>query len=446
MDSVPALMEEARAHLERGDLEAARRPLLRALKAQPRNASIWLALAAACSAPQERRLCLQRAVEIDPANAEALSGLAELGLEPPAGDRPTAARSFACPSCGAKMTFRPDAGSLHCAHCSHQAAIEPDDGVEERTFQGTLFSEQAHVWGVDLLFVRCASCGGELALPPQESSRRCPFCGSPQVAEQLPERRVAALDSIIPFQFDAARARALFQEWLALGWSRPADVRRVSRVMELDGVYLPFWTFDGSATARWVAVRSDGEVGAPGSVLGSLSASPSRLALSQRRGETCELFDDATVCASNRVPERMIERVYPFETEQAVAYDAKYLAGWPAEVSQLSLAEASIQGRARMCELARAKAHRDADNQGLKGLRVVSCEASIISYKHLLLPIWLGLYRYGDHSYRVVINGQTGHVWGEAPVSGSRLLLFSFVLTVLIGLAAFVLWLVLTRA
>jgi hypothetical protein len=203
---------------------------------------------------------------------------------------------------------------------------------------------------------------------------------------------------------------------------------------------LAFWTFDGSATARWRATRRTSVADGPQSALGLGASSGGRLSIDEERGETCELFDNVLICASNRVPESMIREVYPFHTDQLVQYSPEYLAGCPAEVSQLSLAEASIQGRARMSEIAGEKARQEASAMGLTDVKISVSEDNLTSYKHILLPIWLGTYDYRGQKYRVIINGQTGKVWGEAPVSGSRLLL-SFLITILIGMLAFALWL-----
>ncbi len=437
--TAPNPLEQAKEALRQGHKKQAREPLLRLLKEEPRNEIAWLWLCAACSTPQERRLCLQRVLQINPQNEMAQAALQELGRSTsatptPPNVQPAPARTFPCPKCGAKMTYRPAERSLYCSHCEHRSPIDEEEKVEERTFQGALFFDQAHTWGVDLRFVRCSSCGGQLAVPPQESSLRCPFCGSPQVVEQSPERPLVKLDSIAPFQFDLEEARRHLREWLGNGWLRPSDAQQVASVIELHGVYLPFWTFDGSATARWRATRRTS--GGPGPVIPG-----ARLAVDERYGETCELFDDVMICASNRIPESMIEGIYPFDTDRLVQYSPEYLAGWPAEVSQLSLAEASIQGRAHMSELTRRKARREASDMGMAEARVSSSEANVISYKHVLLPVWLGIYSYKGQRRRVIINGQTGKVWGQAPVSGTRLLFLSFLITVAIGLLALSLWL-----
>jgi hypothetical protein len=57
---------------------------------------------------------------------------------------------------------------------------------------------------------------------------------------------------------------------------------------------------------------------------------------------------------------------------------------------------------------------------------------SALTYKHVLLPIWIMAYRYSGKSYRVVVNAMTGQVSGERPYSAIKIALA--VIAGLIGL------------
>jgi hypothetical protein len=52
-----------------------------------------------------------------------------------------------------------------------------------------------------------------------------------------------------------------------------------------------------------------------------------------------------------------------------------------------------------------------------------------IRFKHLLLPVWIGSYRFGGKPFQVVVNGQTGEVEGDRPYSVGKI-----ALTVLLAL------------
>ena len=53
----------------------------------------------------------------------------------------------------------------------------------------------------------------------------------------------------------------------------------------------------------------------------------------------------------------------------------------------------------------------------------MSTQYDNLTFKHILLPIWINAYRYGDKSYRFVVNGRTGEVQGERPYSAIKIAL-----------------------
>ena len=48
-------------------------------------------------------------------------------------------------------------------------------------------------------------------------------------------------------------------------------------------------------------------------------------------------------------------------------------------------------------------------------------DVGALTFKHVLLPIWLAAYRYRGKSFRFVVNGRTGAVQGERPWSASKI-------------------------
>ena len=59
---------------------------------------------------------------------------------------------------------------------------------------------------------------------------------------------------------------------------------------------------------------------------------------------------------------------------------------------------------------------RDIGGDTHRGLNV-SNEFSDVTFKHVLLPIWIAAFRYKEKVYRFLVNGQTGEVVGYAPWS-----------------------------
>jgi hypothetical protein len=58
------------------------------------------------------------------------------------------------------------------------------------------------------------------------------------------------------------------------------------------------------------------------------------------------------------------------------------------------------------------------DRQQIEALQTV---ISNVTFKHILVPVWLAAYRYRGKAYRVSVNGRTGQVQGERPYSAWKI-------------------------
>ena len=68
--------------------------------------------------------------------------------------------------------------------------------------------------------------------------------------------------------------------------------------------------------------------------------------------------------------------------------------------------------------------HRDVKYDiGGDAQRVHSVDTDVkdVTFKHVLLPVWLAAYKYRGQTYRFVVNGRTGRVQGERPYSAWKI-------------------------
>ena len=68
------------------------------------------------------------------------------------------------------------------------------------------------------------------------------------------------------------------------------------------------------------------------------------------------------------------------------------------------------------------------DRQRIHGIET---QLGNLTFKHILLPVWLAAYKYRGKTYRLVVNGRTGRVQGERPYSAIKI-----TIAVIIGLIA----------
>ena len=400
----PPLLEQAITAVQIGDLAAGRRLLARFLREEPRNEEAWLWLSTAVDDLAQRTDCLRRVLALNPHNRLAWERLASLTSGDVTRDRPASGpvsvREFPCPKCGSELHYDIGCRGLRCEHCGYQEAIpEVDAADDERTVFGMLDSPQGQADVGGSLAIQCERCGATTTVSARNESVECPFCGTHILLTAAAGAPVMVPQALVHFEIDEKQARAALKKWLGVGWLRPAGLAARASVERLRGVYVPFFTFDNL------------------------------LAASYSDEQHYVFWDDTLVCGSYSLPEKLARQLEPFKTKKLVLYRPEFLAGWPVEVSQLSLADASIRARERMTHGMR--------DQFPLGAAITEVSMGLMSYKHVLLPVWVGAYSYDGHLYTFGVNGQTGKATGAAPRSLALLydLLLLPVIAIPVGLA-----------
>jgi hypothetical protein len=133
-------------------------------------------------------------------------------------------------------------------------------------------------------------------------------------------------------------------------------------------------------------------------------------------GEVRHFFDDVAVCASTSLPGYYTGTLTPKELKGVEPFKPEYLSGFISERYTVGPKEGFDQAKQIMDAEIRNLCTRNigGDHQRLHS---VNTKHVGVTFKHLLLPVWLASYRYQDKSYRVLVNGQTGKVTGDRPYS-----------------------------
>ncbi|MBN1955804.1 MAG: hypothetical protein JW900_12230 [Anaerolineae bacterium] len=419
-DSVRDLLVRGIAAAKAGDKDEARRYLEQALAIGPtfeQRAQAFLWLAEVSDDAAEKRAHLEEVLAFDPANAAARRMLAvvEGRLDPdrvvdpnqvappePAKqqrDQSVRARRFVCQQCGGRMAFTPDGRSLTCSYCQRQQSLMEalDDGalVEEQDFTVALATAKGHCQPVATRSFRCHGCGAAFVLPPKLLSSTCPYCDSAYVVEHVETQELVPPEGIIPFAVSPDQAEKALRNWMAAqGLPHRLDGPPT-------GVYFPVWTFDVGGEIPWQCLErvQDRWV---------------------RRSSSKVIFeDDLMVPASRTLPLVVVQEIDGFDRAGIVAYDARYLAYWPAETYEVSVADASLVARRRAMDQAReeilAKIFGVVRDFSLSSTRLI-----VESFKLVLVPLWVAHYRDEERQYTVAVNGQTAAVRGEVPAKGVK--------------------------
>jgi ribosomal protein S27AE len=351
---------------------------------------------------------------------------------------------FPCPTCGADLRFAPELDRLKCGHCGYEEAVpEARGGIRELDLRAVERQALPASETEELRVAQCPSCGAQIEFDADIHAKECPFCASPIVTDTGVQRLIKP-QAQLPFLLSEGQARAAMNHWLGRLWFAPNDLKRYARAERaLDGMYVPYWTYDAETRSRYTGQRGTVyyetrpvQVVVNGRQQTQMQQVP-RVRWQPARGEVERTFDDVLVLGSRSLPKRFTDALAPWDLSALSAYEPKFLAGFRAEGYTVPVEEG--YGEAR--EMMNAVIERDvrADIGGdQQQIGKIETEVGALSFKHVLLPVWLAAYRYRGKSFRFVVNGRTGAVQGERPYSSVKIAIAIALALIVAGLIAFV--------
>jgi hypothetical protein len=351
---------------------------------------------------------------------------------------------FPCKGCGAELLFNPSAESLKCEFCGFEEKIpKSQKEIKEYKFDEYMAAPKEKGFGTETTSFQCENCGAVTSMAPGTFSGECAFCGSKHVIESEELSNVVRPESLVPFGVDKNKALEKFREWLSSRWFRPSDLKHKSELAEINGVYLPHWTFDAFTSSWWEAERGDHyyetewvtETDAQGNSK-QVQKQVQKTRWTWVSGHHQRFFDDELVCASKGVSREMVRGIYPYQTDKLVHYEPSYLSGWAAEEYSVDMKQAWDVGKGQMEAAIRSDCSRLVGGDTQRSLRVDTAYSNI-TYKHVLLPLWVAGYTYAEKVYQFLVNGQTGKVYGKAPYSWVKIGLLVLAIVAIILLIVF---------
>jgi hypothetical protein len=224
--------------------------------------------------------------------------------------------------------------------------------------------------------------------------------------------------AVLPFKIERADARGYFARWVKSRWFAPGDFKKLDRLDRINGIYVPYWTYDSMTFTFYTGMRGDAYYVTVGH--GKNRTRQRRIRWRAVSGHVNHFFDDVLICGSRSLPEKYVRALEPWDLKAAAPYDGAYLSGFQTERYQVSAVEGFQEARRIMDDEIGRMVRRDigGDEQRITSIHT-QCEG--ITFKLLLLPVWLAVYRYKDKPFRVMVNARSGEVRGERPWSAGKI-------------------------
>lgn len=321
-------------------------------------------------------------------------------------------QTFVCANCGGVIKYDIMNEKFRCASCKAESSIENlSDTVKEYDFSQYAEREKNSVAFEGVAVVHCKNCGCEITFEESQIATTCPMCSSTQVAT-VKQRGGIPPEGIVPFKVDKSSAGQKFKDWVKTRWFAPNDFKKKCVEGTLQGMYLPFWTFDSAAVSAY-----SGRGGKHRTVREKDGKTRTVTDWTFVSGVVSSSFNDVQICATEQ--EEAIKGILPFNTvENTKPYAPSYLSGFHAELYTVKADQAFEAAKSIMEDELRSLAAQDIRRwYDTAEVHSLNTKYSNVTYKHVLLPIWGSAYGYQGKTYNYFVNGETGKVDGQRPYS-----------------------------
>ncbi len=320
---------------------------------------------------------------------------------------------FNCPRCSGDSAFSAESGVLECKFCGYQqvpAGAKVGRGADQQMFRATTLAAAKEGWGTnDRQDVVCQNCGTRESVSADMLTHNCAFCGSSRVVQAETIQDVLRPSALIPVEIDQQQLEEILNDWFTASWLLPDKLNNLMANVEPDRVFLPFWTFDARSSADWRA-----EVGHTVTT-GSGKNRRTKTVWRWESGHVDLSFDNHLVSGSKRISKELTSNLGDYNMRGLVQYDPDFLAGSIAQAYDTKLDTAWRIGRNDFREITRKACRRQASSGKIRNFSM-TLDFSEESWRYILLPVLMASYQFDNKTYRIVVNGQTGTIFGQRPV------------------------------
>ncbi len=349
---------------------------------------------------------------------------------------------FPCDNCGSDLRFDPNKGQLLCDHCGNTVSMQPAgaQSIRERDFQTALADTLSEAEMEETRSSSCPNCAALVEFDPDIHATQCPFCATPVVIGTGTHRQIKP-HAVLPFELDETRARQAMTEWLGQLWFAPGGLQQYARKgRRLDGIYIPYWTYDADTQTSYMGERGTIYYETR-TVIRDGKRVQRRVARTRWRavsGRVARFFDDVLVLGSQSLPRSFTDAIAPWNLSELTPYNPEYLAGFRAEGYTIALPDGFDVARALMDRRISRDIRFDIGGDKQR-IHDANTQISNITFKHVLLPVWMAAYKYRGRTYRFIVNGQTGAVKGERPYSTIKIALAVIAGALIAGVIGYIL-------
>ncbi len=320
-------------------------------------------------------------------------------------------KEYTCPGCGGKLEFNPPNQNWKCCYCSSEFSQEQVDAANK--------NEEAPEQDMpELDSYSCTACGAELIADSTTSATFCLYCKNPTIIKTRFSGRFKPR-SVIPFRLTVEQAKELYKKWIKRRLFAPDSFKKKDEIDKVTGIYAPFWLFD---------CRADGSISGEATQVSSWSDGKYRYTQTKyynvfRKGNA--QYDRIPVDASKKLDDKFMYMIEPFDYKDLTDFSMKYMSGFMAEKYDVEASEAEVVMKNRVESYLEDRLRSTVNGYSSFTVRDRQVLLSQIMDSYSMLPVYLLINKYKGKDHIFIVNGQTGKVVGNTPISHIKQILFA---------------------
>ncbi len=352
---------------------------------------------------------------------------------------PSQITNYQCPRCTGPLHYAGSSGMVECDYCGSSFTVQEiealyADKIEQAEQTGVATAQQQTAdaeadydadwdcdsagseWGADAAGMKqysCPSCGAELICDATTAATSCPYCGNPTV---VPAQFHGGLkpDYILPFKLSKEQAVQALTKYYKGKKLLPKTFADSNHIEEIKGVYVPFWLFNGEADVEMNFAATRVYTSRRGN---------------QRITETDHFdllrggrvsFSRIPVDASTKMPDSHMDAIEPFDYTDLKPFSTAYLPGFLADIYDVPPQSCASRADERATNTAKHIVENTVS--GYSTCTPTSARVRLRRGRvdYALMPVWMLSTRWNGKSFLFAMNGQSGKLIGDLPVSTGR--------------------------
>lgn len=317
---------------------------------------------------------------------------------------------YQCPNCGGELRFNIESGDIFCDNCkSHFKPGEVRDGAKD--------AEESNEYETTVF--KCPQCGGEITANGQAAADFCNFCGAATILSSriAKEKRPKY---IIPFKKSKEDCKAAYRKYVRRNLFVKSDLADEKFIDSFRGIYMPYWSFR-------VEQKKESEV--HGKKLEKVTAEYKEYKYYTVKAKSDCYYDGISFDASSSFSDSISRSIAPYDVDDRVEFDPSYLLGFYADTADVP-ASVYKDNAFRLADYASYDAFvKQIPEQNAEYSNPLFIDEATEEAESMY-PVWFMSYRNKNRVAYATVNGQTGRVFADLPISIAKFLVGALILAI----------------